>query len=157
MGQDRHADAPKARSLLPPKVPKRPPVAKAKEAEKEASVQTGKVVTQTCTGLRESTDGVEEYSVVDARLEDDNDAWGVVQTENIRKAVPRYYDQAQGLSWQERLERLDFSDDEEEDDSDAIQAQEDLPAKSGPNQADATSPSCGVAVEYCQPFTADLS
>lgn len=143
-----------SKSGMPPKVPKRPPVAKPRSPKKQAvTTPTNEV------GLTESSDGVAEYLTVDARLEDDNSAWGVTQLQNSKEAVPRYFDRAEGLSWQERLERLNFSDDEEDDDSEKNQAQEGLPITGMSNGVAETAAmkSEPVEVDYCQPFTADLS
>jgi len=134
-------------AMLPPKVPKRPPVAKAKTEQSDREAEKEEEVT--------------EYSVVDARLQDDNDAWGVEPPQNVSQSVPRYHDQSEGLSWQERLERLDFSDDE--DDCAEDHAQDALPIRSTSNTvplvAGTTSSDAHVTVDDLQPFTAsdDLS
>lgn len=127
-------------AMLPPKVPKRPPVMKARNPE--VALPTSK------NGLTELIvgDGVAEYSTADARLETECEAWGVCSPQKSSQAVPRYHDRAEGLSWQERLARLDFSDDEDENDPDENQGQA---------LADHSEPP--VKVDDCQPFTADLS
>jgi len=122
---------------LPPKVPNRPPampqncalsqkpaaladevseysVADARvQDDKEAwgTASQQKIVSQSALA-----DEVCEYSVADARVQDDKEAWGTASQQKIvSRSSPRYHDKAAGLSWQQRLEQLEFSDDEEED------------------------------------------
>lgn len=113
---------------LPPKVPKKPPAAKgkpplssSKQAEKgEAVSQTGaKGVSQSSDQsekeVGQPTDAVREYSVIDTGLDGNNEAWGAART---GQSVERYHDKGAGLSLQQRLEQLEFSDDEDDCDED---------------------------------------
>jgi len=160
-------------AALPPKVPKRPTVAKAKLPvtllspvdRNEMTAENEKVIRPSqnfnaapMDDVRKASDRVTSYSEADARLDNDHEAWGVAQSPKISKIIPQYHDKAEGLSWQQRLEQLDFSDDEgdvyEED-----EARQASPVRSTSNVTAvvaATTPQ-PVAVEYCQPFTADLS
>lgn len=145
-------------AMLPPRVPKRPTAAKTKKeetaAQEEGSCSRQKTIQQdkVAAQARQATDVVTEYSAADATLEDGNEAWGVVQPQKVSQTLPRYSDQAAGLSMQQRLAQLDFSDDE--DDCEEEQAQHDC--EEIREQAAATD-SQAVTVEYCQPFTAALS
>jgi len=160
-------------AALPPKVPKRPTVAKAKVPvtplspvdRNEVTVENKEVIRPSqnfnaapMDDVRNASDGVTSYSEADARLEFDNEAWGVAQPPKISKIIPQYYDKAEGLSWQQRLEQLDFSDDEE-DVCENDEAQQTSPVRNTSNltAVAAATTSQPVAVEYCQPFTADLS
>jgi len=144
-------------ALLPPKVPKRPPVAKAKPKWPLLSPEEQTQQSEKKTPAPEVTNGITEYSAADARVEDDSDAWGVAQPQSRSQVIPRYHDKSEGLSLQERLAQLDFSDSEDEDDEDeAIQT---LPVKSTSMEPMEPVPSAfeAVTVEPCQPFTVDLS
>eukprot|EP00746_Dinoflagellata_sp_MGD_P165660 gnl/MRDRNA2_/MRDRNA2_95071_c0_seq1.p1 gnl/MRDRNA2_/MRDRNA2_95071_c0~~gnl/MRDRNA2_/MRDRNA2_95071_c0_seq1.p1 ORF type:complete len:420 (-),score=75.60 gnl/MRDRNA2_/MRDRNA2_95071_c0_seq1:258-1517(-) len=155
---------------LPPKVPKRPPVAKAKpkwpllspeEQTQQSEMKTPAPEKEAVIKVIESTNGVMEYSAADARIEDDSEAWGVAQSGSLSQGYPRYHDKSEGLSLQERLAQLDFSDDEDEDDSDVHKnaAHQTLPVGSTSNlpAGPAVTTFAAVTVEPCQPFTADLS
>merc|ERR1711904_304076 len=111
-------------AALPPKVPKRPPAAKGKQPLR--ANQTGKEETvareadripqsiiQT-NDVAASTHEVTEYSHADKRLEGESEAWGTAPRQNVGQVVPRYHDRAAGLSWQQRLEQLEFSDDDDD-------------------------------------------
>merc|ERR1712046_232391 len=110
---------------LPPKVPKKPPVPKAKPRwpllTPEETKAAGPEKAMTTNEVSEATDGVMEYSGVDARV-DDSEAWCGAQSQNVSEVAPRYHDKAEGLSWQQRLEQLDFSDDEDDHEDEAPQS-----------------------------------
>lgn len=148
--------AQKQRSMLglrPPKLPKtaaRLFKSEIPAMEAAASASAGVEAPETCSDLADtSADMVASLEAGNTSLGGVGGAWGSGELQEHAKAGPRYADKGQGLSLQERLAQLDFSDDEDEEEDDN---KEGVPQPSSTKAAVAATL---VAEEDCiEPFRA---